>query len=277
MKKVGLALGGGGARGCAHIGVIKALREADIPVDFVAGTSIGAVMGGVLALGKIEEVEKILKNVKWQDVVKHFDPTIPKKGLFQGKKVVKLIEKIIGKKTFSDTQIPFVAVATDLVSGKEVDLESGSMIDAMRASIAIPGIITPFKKKGRHLIDGGVTNPLPTDIVRDLGAEVVISVDLNSSFLKERRYTGRQLTKYKLVNWLTPSRPNIIDVIESSVFAMQNQLTQTNLEIHQPDFLIQPDLGDAGIFDFQKAKKLISEGYKETKKQIRKIKKAVHG
>ncbi len=277
IKRVGLALGGGGARGCAHIGVIKALREADIPIDFVAGTSIGAIMGGVLAIGKIEEMEKVLRNVKWQDVAKYFDPAIPKKGLFHGKKVVKLIERIIGKREFDEAQIPFVAVATDLISGQEVHLKSGSIIDAIRASIAIPGIITPFKKNRRHLVDGGATNPLPTNVVRNLGAEVVISVDLNNSFLNEKRYHGKHFTKIKLVNWLTPDRPNIIDIMESSVFIMQNQLTQKNLEIDKPDFLIQPDLGPAGIFDFQKSKKLIDEGYKEAKKHIKEIKKLVHG
>ena len=94
MKKVGLALGGGGARGCSHIGVIKALREADIPVDFVAGTSIGSLVGGVFAMGKIEQMEEILSKATWKDVVKHFDPVLPKRGLFEGKKVVKLLEKV---------------------------------------------------------------------------------------------------------------------------------------------------------------------------------------
>lgn len=274
IKKVGLALGGGGARGCAHIGVIKALQEAGIPIDFVAGTSIGALIGGIFAMGKIEEAEKILEKIRWQDVVKYFDPVIPKKGLFEGKKVVKLLEKILTQPDFRNARIPYIAVATDLLSGNEVHLKNGNIIDAIRASIAIPGIITPAKIKHRYLIDGGVTDPLPVNVVRDMGADIVIAVDLNHSFIKEKRYSGERFGKNKLVKWLSPKRPNIIDVIESSVFMMQDQLTQKNLLEYKPDFLIQPDLGATGIFDFHKAKKIILKGYLQARKISKKIKKA---
>lgn len=273
-KKIGLALGGGGARGCAHIGVIKALREADIPIDFVAGTSIGAFIGGVFAKGKIEELEKILKKIRWQDVVKYFDPVIPKRGLFEGKKVVKLLEKIITEPDFKNTHIPCVAIATDLLSGKEIHLKTGNMINAIRASVAIPGIITPGKIKRRLMVDGGVVNPLPVNVVRDMGADIVIAVDLNHSFISEKRYANKQYEKSKLIKWLTPKRPNMIDIMESSVFMWQDQLTKKNLLIHKPDFLIQPKLGTTGVFDFHEAKKLIKKGYDETQKIIKKIKKA---
>jgi NTE family protein len=275
IKKIGLALGGGGARGCAHIGVIKALLEAGIQIDYIAGTSIGSLVGGIFAAGKIDELERILLKTRWQDVVKHFDPVIPIKGLFEGKKIVKLLEKILIKLKIKNLSIPYVAVATDLVTGKEIHIKDGGIINAIRASIAIPGIITPLKLKNRYLIDGGVTNPLPVNVVRKMGADIVIAVDLNHSFLKKSRYSKRNYPKNLLVKWLTPERPNIIDVIESSIFVMEDELTQKNLITHKPDFLIQPNLGTTSIFDFHEAKKLIKEGYNQTKKIIKDIKKMI--
>ena len=161
-----------------------------------------------------------------------------------------------------------------MLSGKEVHLKKGNIIEAIRASIAIPGIITPARIKNRYLIDGGVVNPLPVNVVHNMGADIIIAVDLNHSFLQERRYSRQSFKKNKIAKWLTPSRPNIIDIIESSIFMMQDQLTQKNLLVHKPDFLIQPDLGSAGIFDFHHAKKLIKEGYRQTQEIIKKIKKA---
>lgn len=122
------------------------------------------------------------------------------------------------------------------------------------------------------MIDGGVVNPLPVDVVRDMGADIVIAVDLNNSFIKEKRYSRQNFTKNKIVKWITPSRPNMLDIIESAVFMWQDQLTQKNLLAHKPDFLIRPELGTAGIFDFHEAKKLIKKGYDETQKIIKKIK-----
>jgi NTE family protein len=156
-----------------------------------------------------------------------------------------------------------------------VHIKEGKAVDAIRASIAIPGIITPLKLKNRYLIDGGVTNPLPVNVVRKMGADIIIAVDLNHSFLKERRYSRRSYQKNALVKWFTPDRPNIIDVIESSIFVMQNQLTQKNLMVHKPDFLIQPNLGTTGIFDFHEAKRIIREGYDQTIKIIPKIRRLI--
>jgi NTE family protein len=275
IKKIGLALGGGGARGCAHIGVIKALLEAKIPIDYIAGTSIGSLVGGIFAKVKMDELEKILLKIRWQDVVKHFDPVIPKMGLFEGKKIVKLLEKIVSKTSIKKLSIPYTAVATDLMTGKEIHISDGDVVNAIRASVAIPGIITPLKLKNHYLIDGGVTNPLPVNVVRKMGADIVIAVDLNHSFLKERRYSIHNYQKNALVKWFTPDRPNIIDVIESSIFVMQDQLTQKNLVVHKPDFLIQPELGTTGIFDFHEAKRIIKEGYDQTIKIIPKIKKMI--
>lgn len=274
--KIGLALGGGGARGCAHIGVINALEEAGIGIDFVAGTSIGSLVGCVYAAGRIKELERILDKVTWQKVLKQFDPVLPKKGLFEGKKVVKLLNKILDKPDFKNTQIPCVAVATDLLTGKEIRFDRGNMVDAIRASIAIPGIITPAVIKKRYLMDGGVVNPLPVDVVRAMGADIVIAVDLNHSYISKNRYR-REEKKSELIKWLKPERPNMIDIIESAVFMWQDKLTQKNLEVSKPDYLIRPKLGTTGVFDFQDASKLIEIGHRETQMIFKKLLKQLNG
>ncbi len=275
MKKVGLALGGGGARGCAHIGVIKALTEAKIPIDFVAGTSIGSFIGGVYSAGDIKMLEEFLLKIKWKDVVKYLDPVLPKRGLFEGAKFKKIIENLIPRPDFKYARVPYVAVATDLLTGKEVQIKSGSISDAIRSSIAIPGIFTPFKKGKQHLVDGGVVNPLPVSVVRNMGADIVIAVDLNHSFLKEKSKVKKP-DENKFLKWVTPDWPTIIDVMENSIFMMQSEITQKNLILYKPEFLLQPELGGSSIFDFHHAKQLIDVGYQTAKKQIPDIKKMLN-
>ncbi len=273
--KVGLALGGGGARGCAHIGVIKALQEADIPISFVAGTSIGSFVGGVLAAGDIKKLENFLIKIKWNDVIKYLDPVLFKNGLFDGVKFSKSIKTFIPKPDFKYTRIPYVAVTTNLLTGEETHMKTGNINQAIRASVSIPGIFTPAKKGKQYFIDGGVVNPLPVNVVQDMGADIVIAVDLTHSFIREK--LGKKRTyKNKIIKWITPNWPNIIDVIENSIFIMQNKIMQKNLIDCEPEILIQPKLGASSIFDFHHAKKLIAIGYKETKKQIAKIKKLLN-
>lgn len=275
MKKIGLALGGGGARGCAHIGVIKALQEAGITIDFVAGTSIGAIMGAGLASGDMKGFEEYLNAVSWKDIVQYFDPTLPHRGLFKGNKAIALLEKLLTHHDFEDLRIPFIAVATDLETSKEVRLHSGNVIQAIRASIAIPGIFEPCKIDDQYLVDGGVVNPMPVNVVRDMGADIVIGVDLNYEFIQEKLHSKRkkQLAKSKVYEWLTPERPNIFDVIESSIFIMQSQITEKNIALYKPDILIRPVLGSASLFDFYEAKKMIDEGYRQMKKELPKLEK----
>ena len=263
MRKLGLALGGGGARGCAHVGVIKALVDEGLHVSYVAGTSIGSVVGGIFASGDLERFREYLLEIKWTDVVKHFDPGVPYRGLFKGNKVVKLLDQLITCKKFKDLVVPFTAVATNLETGEEVVLNKGKVIDAIRASIAIPGIFTPFKKGNRFLIDGGVVNPVPVDVVREMGAEVVVAVDLNHEFIKEkfRSKKRKHLEKNNIVEWLTPDRPNIIDIIENSIFMMQNEITEKKLKLNKPDILIRPALDSARMFDFHKAGGMIDKGF----------------
>lgn len=268
-------MGGGGARGCAHIGVIKALEEANISIHCIAGTSMGALVGGIYAAGHLQDLENLLSEVKWSDVLRQFDPAVMKNGMFKGKKVHRLINRLIQDKKFKDCQIPCMAIATDLNSGEEVRLDKGNIADAIRASISLPGIFMPIKHKKHHLVDGGILNPLPISAVRKMGADIVIAVDLSQEYIKEKQVKRSRHTpekKWRLGQWLRPEYPNMIDVIEGAVFLMQKTVTEKNLMTDPADLLLSLNLSSASLFDFHKAKKLIEEGYKAGKKIMPQLK-----
>ena len=184
--KIGLALGSGGAKGLAHIGVIKALEENGIPIDFIAGASIGAMIGGFYASGlNIKEIEEIALSTNWSKVLSIlFEPSF-KKGLIGGKKVKTFIENHIDGKNFEDCKIPFMAVATDLKTGEIVTLDKGELASAIRASASIPLIFKPAEIDNRVLADGGLSAPVPAEIVRRMGADIVIAVNLDKYYRDE--------------------------------------------------------------------------------------------
>ena len=177
--KVGLALGGGAARGWAHIGVIEALLRRGIAVDCVAGTSMGALVGAVYASGRIRELKGFASNFDWKQMFHFLDVIMPRSGLIDGKKVEEFVSSLIKEELIEDMKIPFMAVATDLATGDEVAIGEGNTIEAIRASISIPGIFTPFEKDGMMLADGGLVNPVPVNVARSMGADFVIAVDVN--------------------------------------------------------------------------------------------------
>ena len=186
-KKVGLALGSGAARGLAHIGVIKALKENGIQIDYIAGTSVGALVGAYYSLnGDVDNLEKKMKTFTKKDLIKLIDLVRPKKGIIKGDKVKKFLEELYGKNDFSDTKIPLNIIAADLHTGDEVIISSGNLIEAVRASISIPGIFTPVEMNGKTLVDGGIVNNTPIDTVKKMGADVIIAVDLPVSTLGEK-------------------------------------------------------------------------------------------
>ena len=154
-KKVGLALGSGSARGWSHIGVIRALAEAGVRVDYVAGTSIGALVGAVYASGEIDALEEVVLQLDWKKIAYLFDVVFPKSGLIYGKKVSVFIQNHVKKIDIEDLPLPFCAVSTDLTTGDEVAISKGNIIDAVRASISVPGIFTPFKKTVKFLLTAG--------------------------------------------------------------------------------------------------------------------------
>ena len=179
-KKVGLALGSGGSKGMAHIAVIEYLEALGIQVRMISGASIGAVIGAVYAAGSLPQLKKDLQRMQRREMMSYFDIVFPKSGLLEGKRIVEFLKKYISEKaTFDDLRIPLGVVATDLYNGQPVVLKSGRVLDAVRASISIPGVFVPVSYNETLLVDGGVANPLPIDVVRGMGANITIAVNLH--------------------------------------------------------------------------------------------------
>jgi predicted acylesterase/phospholipase RssA len=178
-RKIGFALGGGGARGLAHIGVLKVLDEQGIKPDVISGTSIGAIIGALYAGGhKPVEIEQLVLGLNWKTLLSLVDVTFPVSGFFQGKRVVSLLKSIIGDLTFQQLNYTFSCVATDIVTGEQIVLKEGSLVEAVRASISLPGIFTPVAILGHYLVDGGLTNTVPVSVCRDMGADFVIGINV---------------------------------------------------------------------------------------------------
>ncbi len=291
-KKVGIVLGSGSARGWAHIGVLKALEENKIPIDLITGTSIGALVGAVYASGNIIDFEAFVKNISWKTMISYIDISIPFNGLLSGKKVFKLFSDYFEEKTFKSLKIPFKCVATNILNGEEVVIDSGKISSAIRSSISIPGIFTPSKHKGNYLVDGGLSNPLPINIIKNMGADLVIAVNLNK-YIGDRKETEKFISKEKkdqrskkeIFSKLEKKyfkktslkdsfskTPNIFNVIDNTIHIIEKKVTDTNLLKHKPDFLIEPELGDYKIFDFDRGIESIEEGYAKTIKIIPEIK-----
>ncbi|MBI5422276.1 patatin-like phospholipase family protein [Candidatus Peregrinibacteria bacterium] len=298
--KIGLALGGGSARGWAHVGVIRALRGAGIPIHCIAGTSIGSVIGGYYASGSFDELEKMANKVEWGTFLQYIDIVLPRQGLVEGKKILAFLRKTLKIKTIQNLSIPFCAVAADMVTGKEIHIRKGNLAEAMRASISIPGILNPVKKSGGWMVDGGLVNPVPVSAARAMGADIVIAVDLNHDFSQSdlkfkiseepnhkrqeswgeelRRHTkgAGETLKNKFKEWTIGNEPVIFDVIGWSVNIMQDQITQKNLLTEKPDFLIRPRLGSVRAFDFHLAKPMIEEGVRQTQKILGELRAVIH-
>ncbi|MEA3374699.1 MAG: patatin-like phospholipase family protein, partial [Chloroflexota bacterium] len=205
-RKVGLALSGGGARGLAHIGVLKVLEQAGVPVDFLAGTSMGGLIAAAYAAGLSPEFmeQEALRMASLRRLLALADPTMLQGGLFEGQKVREYLSDHLGDCTFDQLRLPLTLVSVDLNSGETVYLNQGRVADAVRATIALPGLFTPVERGGQLLVDGGLLNNLPTDVVRRMGADVVIAVDVASDkeathslseLLRRRRYIPNGLVE----------------------------------------------------------------------------------
>jgi len=275
--KIGLALSGGGARGGAHIGVLKALKELGVPIDYIAGTSMGAIVGGYYAAGySPKEIEKILQETDWaaafSDQPDRRSMTMRKKeldanllipyrlgfnhgklqlpmGVIEGQKADQIFQRVLlpvrDIHDFDKLRIPFRALATDLATGSEVVLGKGSLKDAIRASVSIPGIFAPVILDGRMLVDGGMSDNLPIEVVRKMGADIVIAVDISSPLMNREQLDSVVKVTRQLTNFLT------------------HKNTQQQIATLGPkDILITPDLGHSGATDFMGAFSLIDAGYK---------------
>ncbi|MBU0678996.1 MAG: patatin-like phospholipase family protein [Verrucomicrobia bacterium] len=302
-RKVGLALGAGAARGWAHLGVIDALEDAGVRVDCIAGTSIGALVGGVYSFGAHQDLAELALSLNWRDVIYYFsDLSFSRSGLVDGKKVVDFIGRHMKAADIKDMPIPFAAVATDINTGTEVVMRKGDALAAIRASISLPGIFTPVQIDGRMLVDGGLVNPVPVSVLRQMGADYIIAVDVNHDRVKgasesqqkkqspprrrlpSRGHTGRLLAKlsealdsFDLSSdrfpWLkkSGSSPHVFDVIGNSLRIMEAQISEVMLKADPPDLLIRPQLGHVGFMEFNKASEVIEAGYAAAKPAVSKV------
>jgi NTE family protein len=250
-KKIGLALGGGAARGLAHIGVLKALSGAGISVDYVAGTSVGSVIGALYCAGySWQEIKQTAKHINWGKLI---TPTIPITGLAKTNKLEHFMEHLLKHKSFADLQIPFCAVAVDISTGREVLLKSGSVARAVQASSSIPGLFEPTRIDGKLLVDGGLTNNVPSDVVREMGAGLVIAVDLNYYYPKDG------------------APKHILDIIYASLFIIMNNKSSKADKF--ADFMVAPDLGSYSYYNLKNIDALIARGEEAMTSYIPKLKK----
>ncbi len=302
-KNVGLALGSGSARGWSHIGVLWALAEAGMEIRYVAGTSIGSLVGAAYALDRMDVLEDFARQLDWKQIVSFLDVTFPRSGLIDGKKISDFFRSHVREIDIEELPLRYCAVATDLATGREVVLNKGDLIEAIRASISVPGIFTPVRENGRFLVDGGLVNPVPVSVVRKMGADYVIAVDLNHDIVEKRSATGiasvdssgagvvvqSRRPKWRIAQelanrfhefsspalsqvrqWLHKDPvPNIFDVLTTAINIMEVQITATRLKSDPPDLLIQPRLGDIRFLEFHRAEEAIAEGYREAMAQIK--------
>lgn len=263
-KKVGLALSGGAARGLAHVGVISILHREGIPIDMIAGTSAGAIMGAVYACHRdVDRMKRHALDPSWKKRAPMIDPSFPKTGFIKGKKIEKLLESFLdGDIKFKDLQIPFTCVATDIQTGEEIVIDSGSVTRALRATISIPGIFTLIKHEGRYLVDGGLTAPVPVEVVRQMGADFVIAVNVNPDVSGRMVKPDRPPKKEK--------SPNIFQVLIQSIYITTYSLAKNNLE--NADVVIEPDVADISAGEFRRTPELITLGEQAATAAIPEIK-----
>ena len=284
MKKA-IALGGGGAKGYAHLGVIKALRELDIDFDIVAGTSIGSFVGAVYAGGGIEELEKIASSINIADLPRILTPAFSRHGLLSGSYINQLLAKVITQKNIEELPIKYAAVSVDINKGEIVKFTSGDLGKAIRSSIAIPGLFTPVIDGDRFLVDGGVMEPVPINTARRLGADFVVAVDLLSNFKEfseeagtknilddipfktEINHLGEYIKKLGETLYLFEKDKEIfndktvVDIVQRISVITQSRLIENQVQIGKPELIITPDVSDIGILDFHKSIEGIEAGY----------------
>ncbi len=252
--KVGLVLGGGAARGLAHIGVLDRLHRARIPIDVIAGTSAGAVAGALYAAGITPAGMRdiVLYKLKWQHFVSLVDVALPKSGLIGGKKLSRALGEVFGGELeFKDLGIPFACVAVDIDSGEEVVMREGLVREAVRASISIPGIFVPARREGRYLVDGGILNHLPVDVARSMGADFVIAVNVFPQRIPRTELHHDDAMPDTVAQ-------SVVKVLLQSIYiAAGDRLIRSE---KLADVVIRPDVSYLGAEDFGRAKEFIVQG-----------------
>lgn len=256
--KVGLALSGGGTKGFAHIGVIKVLEKNKIPIDFISGTSAGAIIGGIYASGtSIKVLEKTIREMERKDLMRFIiDFGRPEGGLVKGEHIMQFVAKMLKEKDIEKFKIPFSAVAADVANEKEKIFNKGNVLLAIKSSIAIPGLVRPVKIGNSVLVDGGIVNPLPVDTVRDMGADVIIGVDVIG---KPKRIDKK--IRYK-------------DIIFNSIKLMEKQIAYLRLRNLKNVLILQPNVMGISTLSVsvKNVERAIKNGEREARKKLPEIK-----
>jgi NTE family protein len=303
---IALVLGGGAARGWAHIGVIHELAEMGIAPAIVVGTSVGAIVGGAYASGNLPQFEEWISGLGRVDIIRLLDAKMTGGGFLQGNSLMAAIKKRIGDPLIEELDMPFACVATELGTGREVWLRQGSLLDACRASIALPGMFAPSRmKEGTLLVDGGLVNPVPVSLARAMGADVVIAVNLNGDLIgrhffihggdeelsdeeSERALAEIEEKDTLIAKWAAKMKagfgvrldsyisslrrkespdPGLFDVIAGSVDIMQDRITRSRMAGEPPDIQITPRLSQVGLMEFDRATESIREGREATRRE----------
>ena len=268
--KIGLALGSGSARGWAHIGVIKALTQLGVRIDCVAGCSIGSLVGAIYACGTLDAFEEWVLKLNKRGITKLIDLNFSGGGVISGGKLMNFFKEFGLEKNIEDLAIPFSSVATDLNTGREIWLNEGSLVPAIRSSMSLPGIFSPFEYNDSWLVDGGLVNPVPISLCRAMGADIVIAVNLNHDLLRtlpiiEQDPGIMSLLTNKFDNLLKKilgrsEGPGYYDVLTKSIKIMQDRITRARAAGDPADITLVPQLGKVLLYDFHRGKEAIKAG-----------------
>lgn len=270
-RKVGLALSGGGARGLAHIGVLKILEREGVPIDYLAGTSMGGVIAAGYAAGLESEFmeQEALRMASLRRLLALADLSLPRRGLLEGQKVREYFTKHLGDRTFDDLRLPLALVAVDLNTGREVYLTQGRVVDAVRATTAIPGVFKPVEQDGQLLVDGGLLDNLPADAARGMGADVVIAVDVVTD--SEAMSSLIQIFRHR--RYVPNGLASTVDVLYRSLGVMMTEIGRRRLADAHPEVVIRPEIPPevTTLIGFPRAAEIITAGEEAAIKELARI------
>ncbi|MFD1197203.1 patatin-like phospholipase family protein [Brucella gallinifaecis] len=274
-RRIALALGGGAARGWAHIGVLRALDEAGIEIEMIAGTSIGALVGGCYLAGKLDQLEEFARSLTRRRMFNLLDITFRGSGLFGGMKLDSRMREHLDGLRLEDLDRPFVAVCTELRTGHEIWLSSGPLVEAMRASYALPGVFEPVRWQERVLVDGALVNPVPVSVCRAYEQRLVLAVNLHYDQFGRAAVIKHAQSREGAAETLhgeKESRLGITGVMMEAFNIIQDRISRARMAGDPPDLSLMPTVGQIGLADFHRASEAIDIGYAETVKRLEDIK-----
>ncbi len=279
VPRIGIALGTGAARGWAHIGVLQALEEMGVRPAVVSGCSAGALVAGAYAGGNLQKLADWLVTLTKRTVLGFFDFNLLGGGMIAGERLFDFFREHIGDSDIEDLTLPYTAIATELASGREIWLNSGSLLDAIRASISLPGMFTPYRIQGEWMIDGGLVNPIPVSACWAMKAEVVLAVNVNAGVIRAHFQKAREKDDVDPASENVSDKkagkldfnffkklagdndaPGVLDVVHSSILIMQDRITRSRLSGDPPDLLLLPRVSQIGLMEFHRAAEAIEEG-----------------